>query len=103
MTFKLAGDLLRAPLRPHKLNGILFHQGLKVVGIAGRSGEFAVKFPSLFGFIASTHGIATQLATARGHFVSKKSGNLRDVELGFRKTIVLLITAEMLMLEFAQQ
>ena len=80
---QLSGDLLWAPLQPQKLTGLLFHPGRKRLGVAARFREFAGKFTSLFGFIASTPGIAAQLASDRGLVASKQLRNLRDVVLGF--------------------
>ena len=88
--WQLAGDLLRAPLQPQQRTGLLFNPGRKRVGVAARFGAFAGKFTSLFGFIASTPGIAAQLATDRGLVASKQSGNLRDVVLGIHKAVNLI-------------
>ena len=44
----------------------------------------------MFGSVASTPGIATQLATDSGLVASKQSGNLRDVVLGFHKAVNLI-------------
>ena len=59
-------------------------------GIAARLGAFAVKFTGLVGSVASTPGIAAQLATDRGLVASRRSGNLRDVVLGFHKAVNLI-------------
>ena len=88
--WQLAGDLLWAPLEPQQRTGLLFHPWRKRAGVTARFGAFAGKFTSLFGFIASTPGIATQLATDRGLVSSKKLRNLRDVVLGFHKAVNLI-------------
>ena len=88
--WQLAGDLLWAPLQPQQRTGLLFHPGRKGVGVAAQFGAFAGKFTSLFGSVASTPGIATQLATNRGLVSSKQSGNLRDVVPGFHKAVDLI-------------
>ena len=59
-------------------------------GAAARFGAFAGKFTTLFGFIATTPCIATQLATDRGLVSSKQSGKLSDVVLGFHKAVSLI-------------
>ena len=71
--WQLAGDLLWAPLKPQKLAGLLFHPGRKRAGVTARFRAFAGKFTGLFGSVASTPGIATQLATDRGLVASKQS------------------------------
>ena len=88
--WQLAGDLLGTPLQPQKLAGLLFHPGRKRVSVAARFRAFAGKFTSLFGFITSTLGIATQLATDRRLVEPKQSGNLRDVVLGIHKAVNLM-------------
>ena len=88
--WQLAGDLLWAPLQSQERTGFLFHPGRKGVGVAAQFGALAGKFTSLFGFIASTPSIATQLATDRGLDSSKQSGNLRDVVPGFHKAVDLI-------------
>ena len=67
-----------------------FYTGRKRVGVTARFGTFAGKFTSLFGFIASTTGIAAQLATDRGLVSSKQLRNLSDVVLGFHKAVNLI-------------
>jgi hypothetical protein len=88
--WQLARDLLWAPLQPQQRTGLLFHPGRKGAGVAARFRAFAGKFTSMFGFIASTPGIAAQLATDRGLVASKQLGNLRDVVLGFHKAVNLI-------------
>lgn len=88
--WQFAGDLLWAPLQPQKLAGLLFHPGRKRAGVTARFRAFAGKFTGLFGSVASTPGIAAQLATDRGLVASKQSGNLRDVVLGFHKAVNLI-------------
>jgi len=63
---------------------------LKGVGIAAQFGAFAGKFTSLCVLMATTPCIATQLATDFGLVASKQSGNLRDVVLGFHKSVNLI-------------
>ncbi len=87
---QLAGDLLWPPLQPKENTGLLFHQGRKRVGVAARFGAFAVKLTSLFVFVTSTPGIATQLTTDPRLVSSKQSGNLHDVVLGFHKAVHLI-------------
>ena len=66
------------------------HPGRKRAGVTARFRAFAGKFTSLFSFIASTPGIAAQLATDPGLVASKQSGNLRDVVLGIHKAVNLI-------------
>ena len=87
---QLAGDLLWTPLQPQQDNGLLFHPVRKRVGVAARFEAFEGKISSLFGFIASTPGIAAQLATDRGLVSTKQLGNLRDVVLGIQKAVYLI-------------
>ena len=88
--WQLAGDLLWAPLQPQQRTGLLFHPGRKRACVTARLGAFAGKFTGLFGSVASTPGIAAQLATDRGLVASKQSGNLRDVVLGFHEAVNLI-------------
>ena len=88
--WQFAGDLLGTPLQPQKRTGLFFHPGRKGVGVAARFGAFVGKFTGLFGSVASTPSIATQLVPDRGLVTSKQSGNLRDVALGFHKAVNLI-------------
>ena len=88
--WQFAGDLLWAPLQPQQRTGLLFHPGRKRAGVAARFRAFAGKFTGLFGSIASTPGIAAQLATDRGLVSPKQLRNLRDVVLGFHKAVNLI-------------
>jgi hypothetical protein len=88
--WKLAGDLLWAPLQPKQRTGSLYHPGRKRAGVAARFRAFAGKFTSLFGSVASTPGIAAQLATDRGLVSYKLSGNLRDVLLDIHMAVNLI-------------
>jgi hypothetical protein len=88
--WQLAGDLLGATLKPQKLASLLSHPGHKCVGITARFRAFAGEFRGLFGPVASTPSISTQMATNRGLISSKQSGNLRDVVLSFHKTVNLI-------------
>ena len=67
--------------------GVLFHLGSKCIAVVARPKVFAGKFTGLFGSVASTPSIATQLVPDRGLVTSKQSGNLRDVALGFHKAV----------------
>ena len=84
--WQLAGDLLGAPLKPQQRTGLLFHPWRKRVGVAAQFRAFAGKFTGLFGSVASTPGITTQLATDHELASFNQLGNLRDVVLGFHKT-----------------
>jgi hypothetical protein len=88
--WQLAGDLLWAPLQPQQRTGLLFHPGRKRAGVAAQVRAFAGKFTGLFGSVASTPGIAAQLATDRGLVSPKQLRNLRDVVLGFHKAVNLI-------------
>ena len=91
MTYwQLAGDLLRAPWQPQQRIGSLFHPGRKRVGVTARFRAFTGKFTGLFGSVASTPGIAAQLATDHGLVVSKQLGNFRDVVLGVHNSVNLI-------------
>lgn len=81
-------DLLLASLKPHQSTGLLLHPWRWRIGVTTRSRTYASNFTSLLGFIATTPGIETQLATTRGALaLSNQAGNLTDVVLGFNKDV----------------
>ena len=87
---QLAGDLLWTPLQPQQLTGLLFHPRRKGVSVTARFRAFAGKFTSMFGLIATSPGIVTQLATDRRLVSSKQLGNMREVVLCFHKDVNLI-------------
>ena len=84
--WQLAGDLLGASLQLQQRIGLLFHPGRKRAGVTAQFRAFVGKFTGLFSSVASTPGIATQLATDHELASFNQLGNLRDVVLGFHKT-----------------